>query len=391
MKTTRKLLQKYPKILVLNLALALNFGCSHPTNAETHDPQNVTVTEEKQHIKIALLLDTSNSMDGLIEQTKSQLWTIVNELSTAKCDGDQTPDLKIALYEYGNDRLSANSGYIRQVSSLTSDLDKISEKLFALSTKGGEEYCGQVITTSLNQLEWGTNENDLKMIFIAGNEPFTQGSVYYKDACELANKNDVIVNTIFCGNFQEGISSSWKNGADLTKGSYMAIEQNQKTVFIESPYDNHIDSLNTVLNDTYIPYGTKGNHKKQAQEVQDLNALSYSRANKVKRTITKSSGYYKNDEWDLVDATEKSESIVEELEESALPQEMKDMDTDERKTYVKEKADKRIEVQTEIKKLSEKRKEYVINKKQELPNKSTLDQALIEAIKVQAKDKGITF
>ena len=36
-------------------------------------------------VQIALLLDTSNSMDGLINQAKSQLWDIVNEFSLAKC------------------------------------------------------------------------------------------------------------------------------------------------------------------------------------------------------------------------------------------------------------------------------------------------------------------
>ncbi|RPI65426.1 MAG: hypothetical protein EHM44_00590, partial [Ignavibacteriales bacterium] len=34
-------------------------------------------------IQLALLLDTSNSMDGLIDQAKSQLWKIVNELATS--------------------------------------------------------------------------------------------------------------------------------------------------------------------------------------------------------------------------------------------------------------------------------------------------------------------
>ena len=51
-------------------------------------------------------------MDGLIEQTKSQLWTIVNELALARYEQEQ-PTLEIALYEYGNDGLSSQSGYIR--------------------------------------------------------------------------------------------------------------------------------------------------------------------------------------------------------------------------------------------------------------------------------------
>ena len=41
---------------------------------------------KKSSIQLALLLDTSNSMDGLIDQAKSQLWKIVNELATTKKD-----------------------------------------------------------------------------------------------------------------------------------------------------------------------------------------------------------------------------------------------------------------------------------------------------------------
>jgi len=162
---------------------------------------------------VALLLDTSNSMDGLINQAKAQLWEVVNELSYAKCKGE-TPNLKIALYEYGNDRLSAKTGYIKQVSEFTNDLDEISEHLFALTTNGGDEFCGQVIDTSVKKLEWGKNKSDLKMVFIAGNEPFTQGKVNFKDAILNAKENDITINTIFCGNHQQGIQTGWKEGAD---------------------------------------------------------------------------------------------------------------------------------------------------------------------------------
>ena len=208
--------------------------------------------DEKQTIMLALLLDTSNSMDGLIDQAKSQLWKIVNELASAKCDDGSRPNIKIALYEYGNDGLPSSEGYIRQVSPLTNDLDVISEKLFSLTTNGGNEFCGYVIRTSLQQLDWSSSKADLKMIFIAGNEPFTQGSVPYQTACELAKEKDVVVNTIYCGNFDEGMNSSWKRGADITGGTYMAIDQDRKTVYIPTPYDDKIATLNERLNDTYI-------------------------------------------------------------------------------------------------------------------------------------------
>jgi hypothetical protein len=103
-----------------------------------------TVPGKKPAIQMAILLDTSNSMDGLIDQARTQLWRIVNEFAAAK-KGGVTPELDVALYEYGNNGLPAERGYIRQVLPFTTDLDRLSEELFALKTNGGEEYCGQVI------------------------------------------------------------------------------------------------------------------------------------------------------------------------------------------------------------------------------------------------------
>ena len=134
----------------------------------TTDKVNVVAPANGQTIMIALLLDTSNSMDGLIDQAKSQLWKIVNEVAVAKSGDGKQPNIKIALYEYGNEGLSPDEGYIRQVCPLTEDLDVISEKLFSLTTNGGNEFCGQVIKTALNQLAWSASNSDLKMIFIAG-------------------------------------------------------------------------------------------------------------------------------------------------------------------------------------------------------------------------------
>ncbi|HET9053933.1 MAG TPA: vWA domain-containing protein, partial [Cyclobacteriaceae bacterium] len=259
--------------------------------------------EKDQTIMLALLLDTSNSMDGLIDQAKAQLWKIVNELSAAKCDDGSKPKIKIALYEYGNDGLPASEGYIRQVSALTNDLDLISEKLFSLRTNGGNEFCGQVIRNSLNQLDWSNSNADLKMIFIAGNEPFTQGSVSYREACALAKEKGVVVNTIYCGDFNEGLNSNWKNGSDIAGGTYMSIQQNSKTVYVSTPYDDRLSQLNDQLNKTYVYYGSTGVRKKEMQLVQDRNAESYGAANKAERTVSKSSHAYSNSTWDLVDAS----------------------------------------------------------------------------------------
>jgi hypothetical protein len=388
MKTIRKFSQNIFRILSFILTAVFMLQCQ-PARSEKIVP--VAVEEKGQRIMLALLLDTSNSMDGLIDQAKSQLWKIVNELSAAKCSDGTRPSIRIALYEYGNDGLPSSEGYIRLVSPLTNDLDLISEKLFSLTTNGGNEYCGYVINTALKQLDWSTSEADLKMVFIAGNEPFTQGPIPYKTACALAKEKDVVINTIFCGSMDEGIQTSWKSGADITGGNFMSIEQNRKTVYIESPYDKKIEALNDQLNDTYVQYGKSGAAKKEQQRTQDRNAEHYGAANKVERAVSKSSHVYENSSWDLVDAAKDDEKVITETKEEHLPAEMKSMTVEQRKNYVQQKSEQRSKIQKEIQVLNEKRKQYIAQQSASKAMDETLDAAMIKAVKEKAKAKKLSL
>ena len=387
---------KFLLLSLLTFSLSCNAKASKKNNVETTEATTLNVPvllaenqlpKKKQFIKVAILLDTSNSMDGLIDQAKAQLWEVVNELSYARCGTDR-PSLEISIYEYGNDHLNADEGYIRQVLQFSDDLDEISKQLFSLTTNGGSEFCGQAIQTSLNQLKWGTNPDDLKLIFIAGNEPFSQGKIPYADAAANAKEKDISINTIFCGDYNQGISSYWKDGADLTNGNYMAINANKATVHVASPYDDRILQLNIRLNGTYVSYGSKGREKMESQKDQDNNALGYSAANAVSRTISKSSHLYKNSSWDLVDAEESENFEYDALKPADLPKELKGKSTPEIKKYIDTKRKERETIQNEIQELNAQRKAYVSKQK---PDTNGLENAMTEAIKTQAKRKNYTW
>ena len=347
-------------------------------------------TKVRQTIKVALLLDTSNSMDGLINQAKTQLWEIVNELSYAKY-GIQQPDLEIALYEYGNDRLESSDGYIRQVLPFSNDLDDISEKLFSLVTNGGKEYCGQVINSSIKELDWGIDTNDLKLIFIAGNEPFTQGKINYKEVISDAKEKDIIVNTIYCGDYQTGISGKWKDGAELGGGDYMTINQNKEIVHIVTPFDDAIIILNKQLNNTYIYYGNRGKQKFSNQSKQDSNALEINQSVVVKRAVSKSNRLYENASWDLVDKAKKSAIDYSEIDRKKLPVELQKKSDEELKKYVEEQDKIRSKIKVKINELNRKRKIFIAKKQNESMKKGALDNVIIQAIKKQAKAKNYSW
>ncbi len=342
-------------------------------------------------VQLAILLDTSGSMSGLIEQTKTQLWSIVNTFIDAEQNG-KVPFVEVALYEYGNDGLNAENHWIRQVQPLTRDLDKISEDLFALRTNGGSEYCGAVIERAIGDLKWDTSTDVYKAIFVAGNEPFTQGPIDPTSACKAAIAKGVIVNTIHCGNERVGINTGWKSGAMLADGKFLIIDHNKAVVHIDAPQDVEILKWNKKLNGTYVPRGKIGIARLATQSVQDAQAEK-SKGNAIQqRAATKASANYWNGNWDWVDACAVKEFKWEDMKVEDLPEEMKKMTVDERKVFIAKKKTERIACQTKIQELTKERASFVEAKLKELgEDGDTLDKVVVQTVREQAEAKGYKF
>lgn len=317
---------------------------------------NAQPTQKK--VQVAILFDTSNSMDGLIDQAKTRIWGIVNEVNSLRFQGE-VPKIEIAIYEYGKSSLSAKDDFVRKILDLSTDLDEVSRQLFALTTNGGDEYCGAVIKHSLDELAWSNNQSDLKLIYIAGNEPFTQGPVHFKEICQVAKRKGIFINTIYCGDYDQGVRESWKEGATCSDGSYFNINSDAQIVHIDTPYDQKIDRYNDSLNMTYIGYGRLGNSKKEMQLAQDSNAAGQSMDSKAERTKAKASVNYSNASWDIVDAVEEKEIDITQLKDEELPAELKGKTAEEKLKFIEEKKAERANYQSEIQKLAVERQKFI--------------------------------
>lgn len=379
------------KKLILTIGLLLTtFSLMSFNSNPTKKSRNFgTKIEENTKIQVAILLDTSGSMDGLIEQAKSRLWNIVNTLTTLKYSG-KTPTIEIALYEYGNDGITFDKNYIRQVAPLTTDLDLISEKLFSLRTNGGSEYCGAVINDATKNLKWDDGKNNMKLVYICGNEGFNQGPIHYKEAISEALKKDIYINTIFCGNQDEGVKLLWKDGSDVAKGKFFNINSNEVIRYIVTPYDVRINECNIKINTTYIGYGAQGEMKKMNQTIQDKNAESISVANFTERAVSKSKEVYTNTTWDLVDRVKEDKDAISKIKVEELPTELKGKSATEIKEIVVEKTKERETIQKEIAELAKKRQDYIDAEAKKQNTQDDLGNAISNSIIELAKTKKYT-
>jgi len=365
--------------------------CALAQPASGHEAVQAVCGGRHPRVQVAILLDTSNSMDGLIGQAKTELWRIVNEIARYQ-RGGCAPDVEVGLYEYGKASLAAGEGYLRMVSPLTTNLDKISEALFALQTNGGDEYCGMVIDRAVDGLQWSRDPDDYRAIFIAGNEPFTQGRVDYREAVAKALKNGITVNTIHCGSMDEGVTGKWRNGADLGRGNFMAIDQDVAQTSVATPYDAEIAQLGDKLSETYVGYGAggRGRAAKERQVAQDANSKRAGGSASVERAMAKSKSLYKAEEWDLVDAAKANKAAPAKMAEAELPDEMKPMSAPQREAYVSGKAKDRETIQKKLADLDKQRRKFIEDaraKSAAAGEKSTFDAAMRKALKVQMTAK----
>lgn len=345
----------------------------------------------KSLVQIALLLDTSSSMDGLINQAKTHLWKIINELASSNKKGD-APVIEAALYEYGNNGLSKESGYIRQVVPLTTDLDRISRELFSLRTNGGDEYCGLVVKKAAEELKWSKKDDVYKAIFIAGNEPYTQGPQSFEEASALAKSKGIFVNTIFCGSKQQGIATQWKKGAELADGEYANIDQNAQIADISAPQDREISEAMARLNETYIPYGEKGKKSYELKKEMDAQVQSAPKAVAFERAAynASSSAGASMSQWDLISALETGTIKRSDIKKENLDEKLAKMSDKELNDFLDAKLKEREKNRAEIARLKKERDEFIKSKEQNQQN-DTLDARIIEMVRKQASRKGYSF
>jgi hypothetical protein len=374
------------KILIVATIL---FAATALTAFTKSSTQNKKITVAQPKIQAAILLDVSGSMDGLIEQAKAQLWNMVSTMGKAKCSNDVTPQIEIALYEYGRTNNDAAKGYVKQLSGFTNDLDSLSKILFSLHTNGGDEFCGHVIKSSLNELAWDASPNNYKVIFIAGNEDFLQGDVKYIDACALARQKGVIVNTIYCGARAQGIIEHWNLLGECGNGSFTNINQNDKIDDIPTPYDSLLITMNVNLNNSYIAYNSLGAAKMSANYTVDAMNYKMSKSAAIKRTKVKAnSKVYNNYQWDLVDAKEKDgDGFIDKLDRKTLPDSLKNKTTEELKQLVTEKQNQRSATQKKIEELNTKRDAYIATERAKNATKvnTNMETEVERIIKEQAK------
>lgn len=352
-------------------------GAAPPSAGAAEAPVDGAVRPQDPRIDVVFVLDTTGSMGGLIDGAKRKIWSIADRLVS----GQPRPDVRLGLVAY-RDR---GDEYVTRATPLTRDIDGVQQALAGLRASGGgdgPEDVNAALAAALDAQPWEAGRSVLRLVFLVGDAP-PHDDYDGPKSHELARRakaRGIVVNTLRAGQMTE-TEHAWIRIAEASGGTYASIEQDGGMVVETTPYDAALARLNRELAETVIGYGSAPTRAASARKMAariDLEAPAAAAA----AAFNAKAGHM-NDE-DLLTQIERGGVRLDALEESALPEELRDLDPADRTARILEKKARRAAAKEKILALSKAREAFLKEEKARTKRESQLDDRLLESLREQA-------
>lgn len=349
---------------------------------------------QRPKIEAVFVLDTTGSMDGLIQAAKEKIWSIATSMAQAQ----PSPEIRIGLVAY-RDRGEA---YVTRVVNLSSDLDTLYATLMDFRAEGGgdgPESVNQALDDAVNKIGWTADKNVYKVVFLVGDAPphmDYQDDVKYDVTLNTARERGIVVNTIQCGS--DGTATGdWRRVASLGAGQYFQVGQAGNAVAVATPYDRKMAEVARKLDDTRLYYGsaTELAEKRAKVEATDKLHAGASVASQARRAAFNASRSGVDNLLggkDLVEDVKAGKVDLGKLDKDKLPATLQAMPAPAVAAKLEETAKQREELQRELGTLAKERSQYLRKEVAQAGGaRDSLDAKVYGAIREQSKAKGLRY
>ncbi|HEY6168606.1 MAG TPA: vWA domain-containing protein, partial [Verrucomicrobiae bacterium] len=307
---------------IIRLFLAGLLAVTARAASDKSDRSDASKKPAKPRMEVCFVLDTTGSMSGLIEGAKQKIWSIANEMISAR----PTPDIRLGLVAY-RDR---GDEYVVKAFDLTNDIDAVYANLRSFAAAGGgdtPESVNEALNEAVTKMSWSGDRGVLKIIFLVGDAPPHMdyaNAPKYPEVCQAAMKKDLIVNTVQCGAIAE-TAPVWREIAKLSEGSYVAIAQEGGMVAVATPMDAELAELNRKVGATLVAYGGE-RLRREVRAKQAASEAAPAAATADRLSFNMKSGKTVQGEGELLDTLASGSLKISDLKKDQLPAEWQKLD-----------------------------------------------------------------
>lgn len=355
------------------------------------NPQQEELKSVRPTLDVVFVLDTTGSMDGLIEGAKQKIWSIASRLAS----GTPTPRIRVGLVGY-RDRGDA---YVTKRFDLSEDLDAVYASLQGFKADGGgdtPEHVGKALGEAVSLMKWTDDAKAARMIFLVGDAPAHDD---YKDGWntrEWAKKaiaKGIVVNTVRCGE-DESTASLFKDLSRLADGSFISIQQSGGMVAVATPYDAELSKLNADIADKTMVAGSGGARAEGGRELAALKAMPSTSVGDRASFRAKTKPAAPAVELKAVGTVtlNAAPERVNTMKDEELPDAVRAVEKDKREAFVRQQNAEQQALQARLVEVAQKRDAY-LKEESKKPKKGadSFDDQVFEGVKKSAAKVGVAY
>ena len=324
-----------------------------PPPPKVDPPPPVAQQQRAPRVEVVFALDTTGSMDGLIDGAKRKIWSIASYIAGAQ----PKPELRVGLVAYRD----LGDAYVTRFFDLSDDMDVVFKHLSSFRADGGgdtPEHVAKALHDAVERTSWSQDGQVLKIVYLVGDAPphtdYTDG-YDYKAIARKAARMGIRVNTILCGDDPEA-KVAWLDIAHAGRGEYASIAQSGGVARVTTPYDDKLAELNRRLVGTALGYGA---HRaevaaKTAAAASGDVAIAADRA-----AFAAKKGLAVSGEGELLNDVASGKATLGAMPAASLPAPMQAMSPGEQRAYVAGKQAERTKVIDEINAIAGKRDAFL--------------------------------
>lgn len=380
---------RHPALIAMLVLAGLASLPAHASPRYLHPSAQQQQGQAPATIELLFVLDTTGSMEGMIEGAKTKIWGIVNDVLQRQ--GTRRARIRVGLVAY-RDRGDA---YVTRVTPLSDNLDAVYAQLMRYQADGGgdgPEDVRSALADGLRAAGWtAPGPRTSQVMFLVGDAPPHDDYQNLRSTAATAReaaRRGIIVNAIQCGTDSE-TERAWRAVARHGGGDYFAIAQDGGVDAIDTPYDEPLARLGGQIGSTYMAYG-KADVRAQSQSAQVMLESQVVAAApppaQAERAVNKALNDRAYDERDLVQQAESGKMAVAGIAEAELPDSLRKLAPARRQEALDKAVAERKAIREKIVTLSKQREQYIAEqRRKKAGGKTGLDEAISSALAKQIK------
>ena len=387
------------KTLIISVMCLAIASCTNAQNenqtqvfasVNTPEAQEVAVNQEEQkEYEMVFCLDATGSMGGLIGTAKEKIWDIVSGISQSQ----DVSKVKLGMVFYRD----KGDNFETKTYSLTTNIDSIYNLLLAINAQGGgdaPESVNSALNEAVAEMNWSPNANAYRTVFLVGDCPphMDYNETKYPETCKTANSKNLVINTIKLGTSCTDAVAHFQKIASLTNGEYQQLDQNAKDYVITTPYDDSINRVSRLIDESKIYYGTEVIQSKMySKKEKTITLYDKSSASASSSRATYNTTKAGKENWfgsnELIQDVNDGKIVLDSISVDHLPTELKGLDAEERVVTLNKMQVERQANIDQLNRLMKEKDKYVRLEKSKNTGKESFSEKVIETMKVQSKRK----